>query len=57
MGNEHNRHPQPLLQISQQVENLRLNGDIKRGCRLIGDENIRLISKRHGNHHALALTT
>ena len=41
----------------EQIQNLCLNGDIKRGSWLIGNQQIRPISKRHRNHHALTLTT
>jgi hypothetical protein len=55
MGDEEHRHAQPLLQLLQQLEDLRLHGDIERRGRLIGDEELRLIGERHGDHHALAL--
>ena len=37
------------------VEDLRLHGDVERGRRLVGDEEIRPVGERHGDHHALAL--
>ncbi len=44
-----------FLQILEKIENLRLNGHIKRGYRLVADDGLRLGSKRARNHHALAL--
>ena len=32
------REAQPLLQVAQQVENLRLDRDVERGRRLVGDD-------------------
>ncbi|SPU65668.1 Uncharacterised protein [Brucella neotomae] len=57
MRDENHRHSEPLLQICQKVQNLRLNGDVQRCGRLIRDQDIRLVGKRHGNHDALALPT
>ncbi len=55
MRDEDDGHAVLLLQITQQIEDLRLHGDVKRGRRLIGDQQVRIVGKRHGNHHALAL--
>ena len=41
------------MKLFDQLENLRLHGDIERGGRLVGDEQLRLGDERHGNHHAL----
>ena len=46
---------EPLLQLLQQRKDLRLHGDVERGGRLVGDEQIGLVGERHGDHHALAL--
>ncbi|MNE28540.1 hypothetical protein D3C80_1219850 [compost metagenome] len=56
MRDEDHRHAEPLLQICQQVEYLRLNGNVERSRRLVSDQNIRLVGERHGNHHTLALS-
>ena len=40
----------------EQVEHLRLNGDIERGRRLVGYQQRRPVHHRHGNHHALTLS-
>src|SRR3546814_8394439 len=44
------------LQVGQQIEDLRLDGDVEGGGRLVGDQQVRLAEQRHGNHHALAHT-
>ena len=48
------RHAGLLLQVAQQVEDLRLHGDVERGGRLVGDQQVGLAGQRHGDHHALA---
>ena len=47
---------QLFLQVLQQVENLRLDRDIKGGDRLIGDDQARVRRQGAGNADALALT-
>ena len=42
-------------QIGDQIENLPLDGDVERGGRLVGDQQIRLAGQRHGDGDALAL--
>src|SRR3546814_13776821 len=44
------------LQVGQQIEDLRLDGYVEGGGRLVGDPQVRLAEQRHGNHHALAHT-
>ena len=46
--------PNSLLQRAQQVEDLRLDGDVERGRRLVGDQQVRGAGQRHGDHHPLA---
>ena len=43
-----------LLKLFQQIENLRLHGDVERRRRLVGDQHLRLAGQRHGDHYALA---
>jgi hypothetical protein len=40
--------------LGQQLEDLRLHGDVERGRRFVGQEQRRLAQQRHGDHHALA---
>ena len=54
MGDDQDRHAEPLLQVAQQVEDLGLDGDVERRGRLVGDQQRRLAGQRHGDHHALA---
>ena len=42
------------LQLAHQIENLRLQGDVERGGRLVGDQQARVAGQRHRDHHALA---
>jgi hypothetical protein len=46
-----------LAQIGQEVEDLRLDGDVERRGRLIQEENLRLEHQRAGDRDPLALTT
>ena len=55
MGDEQHRHAEVCLQVLEQREDLRLHGDVERGRRLVGDEQVGLVGERHGDHHALAL--
>ena len=32
-----------------------MNGHVQRGGRLVGDQQIRVVGQRHGDHHPLAL--
>ena len=41
------------LQLAQQVQNLRLNGNIQRGNRLIADDKLRIHGQRSGNADTL----
>ncbi len=55
VGDEQHRHAEALLQVLQQLEDLRLDGDVERRRRLVGDQQVRLVGQRHGDHHALPL--
>ena len=46
--------PRSCLQRGQQVEDLRLDGDVERGGRLVGDQQRRIAGERHGDGRALA---
>src|SRR5262249_53032736 len=41
-------------ELIEQLQNLRLNGHVERGGRLVGDQEVRIAGQRHGDHHALA---
>ncbi len=55
MSNEQDCHVELFLQFLQQFEDLRLNGHVERGGWFVRDQQVRLVGKRHGDHHALAL--
>lgn len=54
MGDEQDAHAALALQFLQQVENLRLDGDIKGSGRLVGNQHARVTGQGHGDGHALA---
>ena len=43
-----------LLQVADQLEDLRLHGDVERRGRLVGDEHLGAAGERHRDHHPLA---
>ena len=51
---QHERHAALALQLQQQREHLRLDRDVERGRRLVGDQQARVAGDRHREHHALA---
>ena len=51
---DHNdRSARLVAEPSNQIEDLRLDGDIERRGGLVGDEQLRLAGQRHGDHHSL----
>ena len=54
MGNQQNAHLVLLLQLVEEVEDLRLDGDIERGCGFVGDEHRGFAGYGHSNHNALS---
>ena len=48
------RDVEPARQILHQFQDLRLDGDIERGRRLVGDDQLRIAGEPDGDHHALA---
>ena len=55
VGDEQHRHAVAACRIFEQIEDLRLHGDVERRRRLVGDEQVGPVGERHGDHHALAL--
>ena len=43
------------LQLADELQDLRLHGDVERGGRLVGDQQLGVVGDGDGDHHALAL--
>ncbi|MNN72195.1 hypothetical protein D3C81_1882080 [compost metagenome] len=56
MRNKDHGKAQLLLQTGDRFNNLLLNGNIKRRCRLITEKNARLARERHSDNYPLTLT-
>jgi len=54
VGDEEHGQAELGAQLSQQVEDLGLDGDVERGGGLVGDEQLRAVDDGHGDHDALA---
>ncbi len=54
VGDEQHRHAELVLQVAQQLQDLRLDRHVERGRRLVGDQKRRLADQRHRDHRALA---
>ncbi len=54
VGDQKDGEAELLLQPVQQPQDLRLHGDVERGGRLVGDQQLRIAHQRHGDHHPLA---
>ena len=55
VGDEQHRHAGAPLNLLQQLQDLRLHRDVERGGRLVGDQQVRFVGERHGDHHPLPL--
>ena len=55
MRDEQVGEAEPLLQVDQQVDDLRLDVDVERRDRLVGDDEVRLDRERARDGDALAL--
>ena len=55
MGDEEVGQAELLLQVFQQVDDLRLNRHVERRDRLVGDDEVRVRRERAGDADALAL--
>ena len=53
VGDDHDRRVELTLQVLEQVEDLRLDGDVESGGRLVGDEERRVVDQTHRDHRAL----
>ena len=54
VGDQHDRHAEAGFHVLQEIEDLRLDRDIERRRRLVGDQELRTARQRHRDHHALA---
>mgnify|MGYP007123891398 CR=1 FL=1 len=57
MSDEKDTHTFLLLDLSHQLQDLRLDGYIKSRCRLIRDQKVRFTAHSHSDHNTLAHTT
>ncbi len=53
VGDHQDGHAHLLLDVSEQFDDLGLNGDIERGSGFIGDQQFRFGGQGHGDHDAL----
>ncbi|MGX1154842.1 hypothetical protein RKD39_002420 [Streptomyces albogriseolus] len=56
VGDEDDRGPELLLEVLEQVEDLRLDRHVQGRGRLVGDQQVGVADQRHGDHGALAHT-
>ena len=54
VGDQDDRGAARRLQLAHQIEDLRLQGDVERGGRLVGDQELGIAGQRHRDHDALA---
>ncbi len=54
VGNQDNRRAGLVADFLHQLHNLRLDGHVQRGGRLVGNQQFRVAGERHRNHGALA---
>ncbi len=57
MRDEEHGEAKALAEIGEQVEDLRLHGDVERGGGLVGDQQLRPVDDGHRNDDALPLAT
>ena len=55
MGDQQQRHSALGTQPRQQLQNLRLDGDVQGGGRFVGDQQRGIVGKRHRDHDTLSL--
>ena len=56
MRDEQHGHAHLFLQVGEKLQDLRLDGDVECRGRLVGNQQLGLVGKRHGDHDALALS-
>ena len=56
VGDDQVGEPEPLLEVGEQVEHLRLHRHVERRHRLVGDQQVRLEREGARDADALALT-
>ena len=56
VGNHDSRRTGFVLRLIHNLKHLRLNGDVKRGSRLIRNKHARIVGNCHCDHDALAHT-
>ena len=54
VGYEYHRVPEIALQVADQCQDLGLDRDVQRCCRLVTDQDLGVADERHGNHDALS---
>jgi hypothetical protein len=54
VGDQDHRRVEVLLQPPDQLDDLRLDRDVERGRRLVGDQHVGIARKRHRDHRALS---
>jgi hypothetical protein len=54
VGDQDDRHAEPVAQVVDELEDLFLDGDVERGGGLVGDQQPGLAGQRHRDHDALA---
>ena len=55
MGDEDHRHAVFVLEVLDEIEDLRLHRHVERGGRFVGDQHVGPVGQGHGDHDALAL--
>ena len=55
VGDQQQRHAEAVAQILEKLEDLRLDGHVERGRRLVGDQDVGFVGDRHRDHDPLAL--
>ena len=53
MRDHHEAHARLGLDVLDELQDLRLDGDVERGGGFVGDQHRRLAGQRHRDHHAL----